>query len=80
MRYCIIAVMLIILNVGISFVRHQPHLDAKVDQVTGSSNCVEKPGLPISLGKKLEQIFRELSTPELLVRCLHRNTHNSNEA
>ena len=30
----------------------------KVDQVTGTSNCVEKPGLPIPLGKKLEQIFR----------------------
>ena len=51
----------------------------KVDQVTGTNNYVEKPGLPIPL-RKLEQIFRELSTPELLERCLHGNTQNSNEA
>ena len=52
----------------------------KADQVTGTNNYVEKPGLPIPLRKKLELIFRELSTPELLERCLHGNTQNSNEA
>ena len=52
----------------------------KVDQVNGTNNYVEKPGLPIPLRKKLEPIFRELSTPELLERCLHGNTQNSNES
>ena len=52
----------------------------QVDQVNGTNKYVEKPGLPIPLRKKLEPIFRELSTPELLVGCPHGNTQNSNES
>ena len=37
-----------------------------VDQVKGTTDYVEKPGLSIPLRKKLEPIFRELSSPELL--------------
>ena len=51
----------------------------QVDQVNGTSKYVGKPGLPIPLRKKLEPIFRELSTPELIERCLHGNTLSSNE-
>ena len=47
--------------------------------MNGTNKYVEKPGLPIPLRKKLEPIFRELSTPELLERCLHGNAQNSNE-
>ena len=34
------------------------------------TDFVDKPGLPIPLRKKLEPIFRDLSKPELLERCL----------
>ena len=51
-----------------------------VDQAKGSTDYVEKPGLPIPLRKKLESIFRELSTPELLAKCLHGQTQNNNES
>ena len=38
------------------------------------SDYIEKPGLPIALRKKLEPIFRELSSPELLAKCMHEQT------
>ena len=34
----------------------------------------EKPGLPIPLRKTLEPLFRDLSSPELLAKCLHGKT------
>ena len=40
----------------------------KVDQVDGKNKYVEKPGLPIPLRKKLESIFRELSSYSGIVR------------
>ena len=43
----------------------------QVDQVKGTSDYVEKRGLPIPLRRKLEPIFRELSSPELLAKCMH---------
>ena len=52
----------------------------KVDQVMGTSKYIEKPGLPIPLRKKLESIFRELSSPELLAKCLEGSTQNNNES
>ena len=52
----------------------------QVDMVNGTNKYVEKLGLPIPLRKKLEPIFRELSTPGLLERCLHGNAQNSNES
>ena len=48
--------------------------------MNGTNKYVEKPGLPIPLRKKLQPIFRELSTLGLLERCLHGNTQNSNES
>ena len=46
----------------------------------GTSKYIEKPGLPIPLRKKLESIFRELSSPELLAKCLEGSTQNNNES
>ena len=37
------------------------------------SDYIEEPGLPIALRKKLEPIFRELSS-ELLAKCMHGQT------
>ena len=51
-----------------------------VDQVMESNNYVEKPGLPVPLRKALEPIFRALSSPDLLTRCLEGNTQNNNES
>ena len=52
----------------------------QVDQVNSMSDYIEKPGLPIALHKKLEPIFRELSSPELLAKCMHGQTQNNNES
>ena len=52
----------------------------KVDQVMGTSKYIEKPGLPIPLRKKLELIFCELRSPELLAKCLEGSTQNNNES
>ena len=53
----------------------------QVDKVMNSHSYIDKPGLPIPLRKKLEPIFRELSSPDLLKKkCLHGNTQNSNES
>ena len=41
---------------------------------------IEKPGLPIPLRKKLETLFRDLSSPDLLKKCLHGNAQNNNES
>ena len=46
----------------------------KMDQVNGTNKYVEKPGLPIPLRKRLEPIFRELSTPELLKMSAWKHT------
>ena len=52
----------------------------QVDQVNSMSDDIEKPGLPIALRKRLEPIFRELSHPELLAKCMHGQTQNNNES
>ena len=52
----------------------------QVDQANSTSDYIEKPGLPIPLRKKLEPIFRELSSPELLAKCMHGQTQNNNES
>ena len=52
----------------------------QVDQLNNTSKYKEKPGLPIPLRKKLEPLFRDLSSPELLAKCLHGNTQNNNES
>ena len=52
----------------------------QVDQVNSMSDYIEKPDLPIALRKKLEPIFRELSSPELLAKCMHGQTQNNNES
>ena len=52
----------------------------QVDQINGTNDYTEKRGLPIPLRKKLEAIFRELSSPELLKKCMHGQTQNNNES
>lgn len=52
----------------------------QLKQLNGMTDYVEKPGLPIPLRKRLESIFRELSSPELLQKCLHGQTQNNNES
>ena len=46
----------------------------------GTNKYIQKPGLPIPLRKKLEPIFRELSKPDLLAKCLDGSTQNNNES
>ena len=41
-----------------------------VDQVKGTTDYVEKPGLPNTLRKKMESIFREFNSPELLAKTI----------
>ena len=41
---------------------------------------VDKPGLPVAVRDAIMPIFKELSKPELLERCLHGKTQNCNEA
>ena len=53
---------------------------SQVDQVNSTSDYIEEPGLPIPLRKKLEPIFRELSSPELLAKSIHGQTQNNNES
>ena len=52
----------------------------QVDQVQCTPDYVEKRGLRIPLRRKLEHIFRELSSPELLAKCMHGHTQNNNES
>ena len=40
----------------------------------------EKPGLPVAVQEAIKPIFQDLSKPELLQKCLHGHTQNSNEA
>ena len=40
---------------------------------------VDKPGLPVAVRDKIMPIFRQLSVPELLAKCLHGKTQNNNE-
>ena len=51
---------------------------SQVDQFNNTSKYKEKPGLPIPLHKKLEPLFRDLSSPELLAKCLHGKAQNNN--
>ena len=41
---------------------------------------VEKPGLPIAVRNAIFHIFHDLSSEELLKKCLHGKTQNNNEA
>ena len=48
--------------------------------MNNTHNYIEKPGLSIPLRKKLEPLFRDLSSPDLFKKCLHGNTQNNNES
>ena len=48
--------------------------------MNSTSDYIEKPRLPFPLRTKLELIFRELSSPELLAKCMHGQAQNNNES
>ena len=52
----------------------------QADKINGTNNYVEKDGLPIAVKKLIEPVFRELSEPGLLVKCIDGFTQNNNEA
>lgn len=48
-------------------------------QVTGESYC-HKHSLPYAVAEVIKPVYRDLSKPELLKRCLHGKTQNPNES
>ena len=49
------------------------------DKVTGQSTHKHGPGLPVSVIAKIKPIYKDLSSDELLNKCLHGKTQNHNE-
>ena len=52
----------------------------KVDQAEGTNKYKPGKGLPINIIKHIKPIFQDLSTDDLLSKCLHGKTQNQNEA
>ena len=52
----------------------------QADKIRKTSIYSKKVNLPIAIKKILEPIFKELSSDELLGKCLHGKTQNANEA
>ena len=52
----------------------------QADKINGTNNYIEKDGLPITVKKLIEPVFRELSEPGLLAKCVDGFTQNNNEA
>ena len=52
----------------------------KQDQANGTSNYKPGAGLPLDIVAKLKPIYNDLSSPDLLDKCLHGKTQNQNES
>lgn len=50
------------------------------NKLNGTSNVKSKVNLPVAIKNIIEPIFRDLSSDELLSKCLHSCTQNPNEA
>ena len=50
------------------------------DKVTGKQQYKKKLSLPVAIKEKLKPLFKELSSDELLTKCLHGLTQNVNES
>ena len=49
------------------------------DKLTGENKCNGKVSIPKAIKETLLPIFKDLSDPQLLVKCLHAQTQNVNE-
>ena len=50
------------------------------DKVTGATTYKPGPGLPLKIIANLKPIYNDLSTDQLLNKCLHGKTQNQNES
>ncbi len=50
------------------------------DQASGEEKYKDKGGIPEAVFEKVEEVFKDLSKPELLSRCLEGLTQNQNES
>ena len=52
----------------------------QVDKLKGTSSFKSKMNLPLAIFEEVKPIFQDLSKKELLTKCLHGQTQNTNEA
>ena len=50
------------------------------DKITGDNKYKTKLNLPVSIKEEIEPIFKDLSSDDILSKCLHGQTQNANEA